>query len=161
MIAHTDYFKVASWNENIIVKVMGYATQNNSLFFRDFVENMLKKGYRKFTVDLSSCKGMDSTFMGVLIGMVENVQLINTNRYHRSLLDGLGISRLLSIVKEPVSLPDLKMVTLQETSYDPNRRLKMICDVHQHLAKLNAQNAQMFGEFLRPFDDEKKYKHNE
>ena len=165
----TNCFKVASWKEIVIIVVEGYATQNNSLLFKDFVDMMLWKGFRKFIVDLHLCKGMDSTFMGVLLSIINfkgknnadgetikpDVILINTNEYHMELLECLGLSKILTIKNEKVELPSLQMKILKEEStYTLERRLKMIHKVHEYLVALNEKNRKQFGEFLELFKQE-------
>ena len=163
-------FDVASWNRSIIIKIEGYATLNNSIFFRDFVEEMLKQGFRDFIIDLSACKGMDSTFMGVIasvanLGVEEKeaapdtkaqtkVTLVNTRPYHQKLLDSLGISCLFCITKQPVQLPTVTMTRLTETKYDPTTRLQVIQQAHKYLASLNQGNTKKFGDFLKLLQQE-------
>lgn len=167
-------FHVASWKNSIVIKVEGFATLNNSLFFHDFVDEMLREGFFDFIIDLSSCKGMDSTFMGVLVGVLNfkktmlrepekydffcdpYVTIVNANTYHHKLLDGLGISQVLSIKTTPVKLPDVEMRTLKEERYDPQKRMKMIQEAHCHLMKLNAKNEKEFGQFLKLLEEELK-----
>ena len=159
-------FHVAAWDSNILIQVEGYATLNNSIFFKEFVEQMLQKGFRDFIVDLSLCQGMDSTFMGVLVGIkfffqdtdqsdcYPRVTLINLTNYHQNLLDTLGISAVLEIKKTPIQLPNIPMTTLQETRPDTKVRLKIIREAHQYLVSLNEKNKKIFTEFLRMLDQE-------
>ena len=93
-------FLTASYQSYILIKVEGWAIQNNSLFFKDFIDKMVAVGFHNFVIDLEDCKGMDSTFMGTLLYIINQtkvganspITLVNTNDEHRELLKNLGIN---------------------------------------------------------------------
>lgn len=160
-------FLVAVWGTKILIQVKGNATLNNSLFFRDFVENMLKEGFQEFIIDLALCKGMDSTFMGVLVGLTKEVKnsthtggtfpqvmLINLKEYHQKLLDNLGISQVLAIHKSPIALPSIPMKTIPEKQYDLQTRVAFIQEAHRSLVSLQSKYQKQFEEFLATLEQE-------
>lgn len=61
-------FLVSAYSDPIIVKVIGKANYLNCNAFRDFIETMLSNGGRRILIDFEECKGMDSTFLGILAG---------------------------------------------------------------------------------------------
>ncbi len=151
-------FQVASWDSAIIIKVRGFATQNNSVFFKDFLDEMQRKKFSKFIVDLSDCKGMDSTFMGVLASLAQPINklaenilippltVVNITSYHRHLFDTLGLLHVIPIGQ--IDLPDISMKELTETRYNPMERIKLIQEAHEYLVSLNENNKKQFGKFL-------------
>lgn len=158
-------FYVASAKLKVFIKVEGYATLNNSFLFKEFVETMLQCGHRDFIIDLSLCKGMDSTFIGILAGIHAffdkanskkhpRVTLINVSTYNQNLLDGLGISQILNIKKDITTIPHIPMKMLQNSSISPNARIKMIQQAHQNLSNLNDTNKQKFADFLAMIEQE-------
>lgn len=163
-------FHVATWESHVLIKVEGYATLNNSLFFKDFAEEMLVQSYRDFIIDLSSCQGMDSTFLGVLVGLlngslttweseaplgeISRVTLVNIHDFHQETLDSLGISKILCIKKTPIALPQIYMKTLKEDRYSPEKRIRMIKESHQALVALDHRNKDRFEAFLQLLESE-------
>lgn len=152
-------FRVAGWNKNIIIVVDGYATQDNSFFFREFVEKMLREGFQNFIIDFSLCKGMDSTFMGVLPGILNfsdktQLTLVNLSPQLKGLLDGLGLSQILTIKKEKMTLPNVPLETLAEFKYSKEARIKMILEAHKKLVAISPENAQKFGDFIELLSEE-------
>ena len=51
------------------VRVEGKGSFLNSGNFKQFVREMVDRGYREFVVDLVDCVMMDSTFMGTMAGL--------------------------------------------------------------------------------------------
>jgi len=90
------------------VRVVGRATFKISEDLRDFGIKVLKEGVKGIIVDLSECLGMDSTFIGVLamIGLSARgnaeVVIVNASDGLKKLLDGIGVSRVLTYAREPV-----------------------------------------------------------
>jgi anti-anti-sigma regulatory factor len=149
-------FYVATWEKKILIQVEGYATRHNSFLFREFIDCSLQDGFTDFVIDLSLCKEMDSTFMGVLVGIVTcnkyekdpSVILINTTDYHRSLLATLGLTEVLCIKKDPVALPSLDLETLQCRGYSFQEQMAMVVQAHKNLAGINSKNEKIFQEFI-------------
>lgn len=55
--------------ERVWISMQGEAIWHNSVVLRDFVHELQAEGVRFFFIDLESCRLMDSTFMGTLIGL--------------------------------------------------------------------------------------------
>jgi anti-anti-sigma regulatory factor len=69
MAANTaPVFLVDVYSDPILVKVRGRASFQNSQLVRDFFQQAIGEGRRRFAVDFAECAGMDSTFLGVLAG---------------------------------------------------------------------------------------------
>ncbi len=54
----------------VIVRVLGMGNMVTAPTLDEFFEHERKSGYRRFIFDMTHCRGMDSTFMGCMVGMV-------------------------------------------------------------------------------------------
>lgn len=133
---------------------------------------MIEKGYRKFVIDLADCELMDSTFMGMLTGIVlnlrehgsESLQVIRANERNASLLSNLGLDQLFIVRKEgdpeTPSFPE-ESALAQVNAPKPSSRetQKDVLEAHQALVEADAENAVRFRdvlEFLQKEDDAQK-----
>src|SRR5436190_21327095 len=55
--------------QNVYVRLEGKGTHLNSQPLREFLYGMMEGGYRQFEIDLANCTYMDSTFLGMLVGV--------------------------------------------------------------------------------------------
>ncbi|WP_372370380.1 STAS domain-containing protein [Candidatus Uabimicrobium sp. HlEnr_7] len=156
-------FFTASYQSHIFIKVEGWAIQNNSLFFKDFVDKMVATGFKDFIVDLENCRGMDSTFMGTLLYIINQVKvssnspitLVNTKEVHRELLQNLGIIHILDIRMQNIALPNNKMQKISlDTSFCAKRHIELVKKAHECLVELNDKNKEEFRDFLEILNQE-------
>ncbi len=156
-----NYYEVARWESGIYIRVHGLANRHNSHLFKDLADTLLQKSYCHFFIDLEHCKGMDSTFMGVLVGIVlygervhgargkTRVMVLNASEHNDRLLASLGLQNIIEIKQEQVSLPEgTAFERLEESEFDPVRRILLIKEAHEHLASIDESNAKIFGPFL-------------
>ena len=61
-------YLVSAYSDPVVVKVNGKANYLNCNAFREFIETVITGGCRKLFIDFVDCKGMDSTFLGILAG---------------------------------------------------------------------------------------------
>ena len=121
--------------------VEGWAVQNNSLFFKNFIDKMIAQGFDDFIIDLLECRGMDSTFMGTLLCIINQVHtkapvtLINVNDNNQKLLDTLGLNNILNISKKSIEIPKSSMFQIPEESdfLFENKFLRLSCKKLEHL----------------------------
>jgi anti-sigma B factor antagonist len=87
------------------VKVVGRGSFQNSGCLQSFYRQLLKDGVNRFVVDLDTCSYLDSTFLGILLGLglqVKNagngvLHILNANTRNLELLRNLGLDRLIHI----------------------------------------------------------------
>jgi anti-sigma B factor antagonist len=87
------------------VKVVGRGSFQNSGCLQSFYRELLKDGVNRFVVDLDACSYLDSTFLGILLGLglqVKNagngvLHILNANTRNLELLRNLGLDRLIHI----------------------------------------------------------------
>lgn len=66
---HRDYLAVARGSDLVVIHVVGSGNMLIAPTLQDFAEQQIKAGFRRFVFDLERCRGLDSTFMGVMVGI--------------------------------------------------------------------------------------------
>jgi anti-sigma B factor antagonist len=87
------------------VKVVGRGSFQNSGCLKAFYQQLLKEGVSRFVVDLDACTYLDSTFLGILLGLGLKLKeagngllhILNANPRNLELLRNLGLDRLIHI----------------------------------------------------------------
>jgi anti-sigma B factor antagonist len=91
------------------IRVVGRGSFQNSGCLKAFYQQLLKEGVRRFVVDLDACTYLDSTFLGILLGLGLKLReagngllhILNANPRNLELLRNLGLDRLISIDGAP------------------------------------------------------------
>ncbi len=135
----------------VVIRVLGRATFKVSRDLREYGVRVIQEDATSVIVDLSECKGMDSTFIGVLamIGLEghDKVELVivNANDAHRRLLESIGVSRLWKFTEEPVPDVDWKSLCVAASGAADIKSLgSTVMDAHQTLMDLDPQNVPKF-----------------
>jgi len=136
---------------------LGLGVASVGIDFWDFAEEMVRQGYDRFIVDLTDCRSMDSTFMGVLVGIAESpevakdagVVVVNPSEHHMKLMEGLGLSKIITIRESPTELPDVEMRRLASFPRSSRERVLRIREVHEKLVALDGCNEPKFRMFLK------------
>ncbi len=155
------HFLLAASGSIIFVRVVGLATMNNSFYLQEVLEDSRGRGFRQFTFDLARCGGFDSTFMGMLLGLAQEmaapsaparsaceVVVVNADSSHRKLLAGVGVDRMVQIHPEAVQFPEVELRRLEDRPDDPKRRIRAIISAHESLVRLGGPNREKFGTLL-------------
>lgn len=99
-------------------------------------------------IDLNPCNYMDSTFMGLLIGIHKyfikrrgkNIEILNPSHACYHLLKGLGIENILPITYDGDPFPgDMKQITKEE-----NSNAEFILNTHENLMQASPENRKKF-----------------
>ena len=64
-----NYVAVARGRDLVVIRVIGRGTMLNAPALQEFAEEQRKAGFIHFLFDFERCVGLDSTFMGVMVGM--------------------------------------------------------------------------------------------
>ncbi len=67
--AGRDYIPVARGSDLVVIRVVGTGNMLVAPGLAEFAEEQRKTGFRRYVFDLERCRGLDSTFMGVMVGM--------------------------------------------------------------------------------------------
>jgi anti-anti-sigma regulatory factor len=149
--------EVARSGSAVYVKVKQLGIASVGLDLWDFAEEMARKGFTKFVIDLSECQSFDSTFMGVLVGVAEGpakqkgggIMVIHPSDHHKKLMGEVGLYKILIIREDEPALPaDLELVPLDSLPRNAKERVALIRDAHVRLCDLDEKNRVKFGAFL-------------
>jgi anti-sigma B factor antagonist len=155
-----------------LVQIAGRANFTSSVDFKSLLDQLLQRGYTCFTLDLTECVLMDSTFLGVLAGfglklnspqtdkIERTIQLYNPNGRISELLENLGVLHLFKVTEGPVVTPDGAPVNDVKSTNASREQVTRTClEAHQTLMEINPGNVSRFKDvtaFLA--DDLKKMK---
>ena len=154
---------LATYDDDVVYcRVVGLGNMNNCAPFQAFSVQLQKQGYREFVLDFSRCEGLDSTFLGILLGIAlgskgrrSNVVVVNASDSICRILSEVGIDRLLQVHKEPTELPKIPLQRLDSLVGGTGGkqrecdRIRMILEAHENLCRIaGANNQDRFGSFL-------------
>ena len=162
MNASSSDIQVGTLAERVFIKIDGKGTHANCQSLREFVFGMIEQGYRDFRLDLRHCTYMDSTFLGMLVGVSLRLKEVDSSRIHilhinernLELLQTLGIEhffRLDSDAAAGAEQPD-RLQLLPEGSQSKLERAETMLDAHETLARVDENNLPRFKdciEFLK------------
>lgn len=148
-------FLVSAYSDPITVRINGKANYLNCNAFREFIEQMLAEGSHHFLVDFENCKGMDSTFLGILAGTALELKkqsppgdlvLCKLSERNHELITNLGLQNLLTISDQdsegdtPTGFDSLKNEEVSQA--------KDVLKAHENLAKADQQNVTKFQDVI-------------
>lgn len=157
MSSAPGFLEVARSGSAVYVRVHKLGIASVSLDLWDFAEEMARKNFSKFIVDLSECQSFDSTFMGVLVSIANGpavrkgggVMVVHPSDHHLKLLEDVGLTKILVVSEEPHPLPDdLELVPLDPLPRTSKERIERIRDAHVRLCEHDERNRAKFGPFL-------------
>ena len=159
-------YEVATSGESIYVRITGLASMNNAATFQDFTHEMVEAGYKRAVLDLRECRGMDSTFLGCVVRLSqeladngvplgESVIIVNADDHCMKVIDSLGLSAFVKVRKSAFRPPDVETKRLDTRAQAPGDRIALIRRAHQELAKIDRRNAERFGAFLAALEGRK------
>ncbi|HEV3270836.1 MAG TPA: STAS domain-containing protein [Candidatus Methylacidiphilales bacterium] len=151
------------------IKVVGRGSFQNSGCLKAFYQQLLKEGVSRFVVDLDACTYLDSTFLGILLGLGLKLKeagngllhILNANPRNMELLKNLGLDRLIHIqgnhdpAMSPNRLNGVSSEQLQEMPCPVPTRAEAaptILEAHENLMEFDPRNIPKFKdvvEFLR------------
>jgi anti-anti-sigma regulatory factor len=145
------------------VKVVGRGSFQNSSCLKAFYQQLLKEGVARFVVDLGACTYLDSTFLGILLGLglklkeagEGRLHILNASSRNLELLRNLGLDRLISVDPQHVDLNGVTEKPLEEVACPVPTRAEAaptILEAHTTLMEFDARNVPKFKdvvEFLR------------
>lgn len=94
-----NHLQVARGTDLIVVRVVGTGNMVTAPILTDFVERELEAGFRRFVFDLTHCRGLDSTFMGCMVGLHNNIRGDESSQQNDAVEESAA-----SPVPEPVAL---------------------------------------------------------
>ena len=157
----TSSVLVGCVERTVWVKVEGRGTFQNSAGLKEFVKQMIQRGFREFVVDLSDCEQMDSTFMGTLAGVAlrlremgqGHLRAVNVNDRNADLLASLGLDQLFAVEPAAEGMagdgPDeseLREAVPSKVGVESQK--KVVLEAHEALVLAEAANEVKFKDVL-------------
>ncbi len=169
-----DSLLVAIVPPRAFVRVQGRGSFQVSPALKKFSVSAIRHGCRIMVIDLEQCLGMDSTFMGVLAGIALRLRkqdnsgdlvLINMDAKNISLLETLGLSKVVHIIKDPLSDVQRRCLGLWPADSQTMDRLetggesrdsaaRTMLKAHQDLIRVDPDNQPRFENVLTYLQEE-------
>lgn len=155
---------VADLGERAVIRITGRANCLSSVPFKRVINGLIERGRGVFTLDLSDCQLMDSTFLGVLVGLNRTlrqyepdggVSLYRPTEQVRVLLDNLGILELFSTAESLDQAEAAEPVEADEAP-DKTEFTRSSLEAHRTLIDANPENEAKFKEVTRFLEEELK-----
>jgi anti-sigma B factor antagonist len=148
-------YLVARHGQVLYVRAVGLANMKNAPVLDAFLNTECDALVHTVCIDLSACTGMDSTFMGLLVGSSQRVRphggklvVVNPTDNNLRLLRLLGLADVLPVLLG-CELPVLEFVTIScAPNISPRERMQLVQRAHQHLITLNDTNKAKFTAFM-------------
>ena len=155
---------VADLGKRAVVRISGRANCLSSVPFKRVINGLVERGREAFTLDLSDCQLMDSTFLGVLVGLNRTLgqadpaggfSLYQPTEPVRVLLDNLGILELFGTA-ESLGQAEAAESVEQVAALDKTDLTRTSLEAHQTLIDANPENAVKFKEVTRFLEEDLK-----
>ena len=159
-----NVLEVARQGATAYLRVLGRATFTVGPVLKQFGTAAIEEGCTRMVLDVSACKGMDSTFMGVLAGMATRLTrqtggtmlILNVSDKLFEVLSTLGLNQLmecrrLGATPEPLLGPPLSAQALNPisaVSADLPTTQHVMLEAHTDLAAVSAENQLRFKDVL-------------
>jgi anti-anti-sigma factor len=146
-------FLVSAYSDPIVVQVNGKANYLNCNAFREFIEKVIAGGSRKLFIDFENCKGMDSTFLGILAGTAIQLRKLtpagelivgNLSERNYELICNLGLQNLLTISKDQAAASKTFDALKNQEVSDAKNILK----AHENLTDADQGNVDKFQDVI-------------
>lgn len=150
----TSYL-VARLGATVYIRSVGLANMKSAPMLDAFLQAEIEQKALVVCVDLSACSGMDSTFMGILVGFSQvlgkdggRLVVVNPTEQNLKLLNMLGVSAVLPVVAQtdPVELDFVHLPA--GPTLNPLQRIELVRRAHHNLVALNEGNQGKFSAFL-------------
>ena len=148
-----DSLEVAIQGTDAFIRVSGRGSFKGGPALKQFGTAAVDRGCRRLMVDLRSCVGMDSTFMGVLAGLAlaarrqgGSLVLRAVSDKNANLIRTLGLSHLVSI--ETAAGPEAPTGNRLDTATDKRTLAETMVTAHEILVEVSADNLPKFKDVL-------------
>jgi anti-anti-sigma factor len=147
---------VAVVEHTAFIKVPGRANYASSIDLKTVVTELRQRGFSEFILDLHDCMTMDSTFLGVLAGLVlrnnqpepdaPSIELLNPNDRVLDLIENLGVLSMFKVRNEEVP-STLRFEATNDHPAPTKEEVTRNClEAHRTLMQVNPANVPKFKE---------------
>ena len=142
----TTQLQVAVTDAVACVRVEGPANFAVSVDFKSVVTQCCEAGGRVLLLDLAACPNMDSTFLGILVGLtgkLDRIELLNPCERVTDLLENLGVLDLMS-VGQGANPFDNRLEAVGSTKTGKRALTEASLEAHKLLMEVNPDNVPKF-----------------
>jgi anti-sigma B factor antagonist len=94
-----------------VIKIMGVGNFQQAIVFKSTYTDLLTDGVKDFVLDLSECEQLDSTFLGIILGLALKVRQMGTGVVHvihanemiKGLFRGTGLDQIFDMTNPKTS----------------------------------------------------------
>lgn len=139
--------------DTVFTKVNGRASYLNCAPLKEFLYAQVAAGRRCFAIDFAGCSSMDSTFLGILVGVALQLRkidppgsmaLLQLGERNLDVVRNLGIHRLMSVDNIDTAIDFTSAQAIESNGDLVLADEELIRDAHKRLSELNENNARMF-----------------
>jgi len=159
-----DHVFVAISGSNAIVRVEGRGSFKTSAALKQFGDTVILKRLPLMVIDMNTCIGMDSTFMGVLAGIASRMRgvdgriaLVNCTQRTYGLIGTLGLDQLIASYLAGSTPPDLAVVlqgrapgeALASVSCKDPETMRTMIQAHETIVDLAPETLPQFKDVIQ------------
>ncbi len=136
------------------IKSIGHMTANLSFPIREYLYHLIDNSNNSMEIyiDLSETGYMDSTFMGLLVGVEKktskkfntHLSIVNASPKAIEYLENLHLNKLLRMYKMEIPVDVIFCVFNDEFKVSERNKTQIIFDAHQALSEICAENESEF-----------------
>ena len=148
--------QVATIDGVACVKVVGAANFSMGVDFKVVTEQCCEEGNRALLLDLSGCPNMDSTFLGILMGMtgrLDRIELLNPCERVVDLLENLGVLDLVS-VSHGANPFDGQLEDTESADAGKRELAEASLEAHRTLMGINTKNVPRFKDVTKFLEED-------
>ena len=156
--------EVARQGATAYLRVLGRATFTAGPVLKQFGTVAIAEGCTRMVLDVASCEGMDSTFMGVLAGMATRLArqtggkmlMLNVSDKLFEILSTLGLDQLMEcrrlgalpepLVEPPLTIQAMRPIAAAAANLQTTQHVML--EAHTTLAAVSAENQLRFKDVL-------------
>lgn len=145
MKENSQKIKVAQKGETVFIKICSSGTVDNSFQLKEFLRHLMAKGFKDFVLCLEDCPYMDSTFLGVIVGislrLKENfgskLKLTGINKYNLNLIKALEVIHLFDASPKKTSFTAKRKTLEKKKDVSILQKAQHIKKAHYNLMKVS------------------------
>ena len=138
------------------VRVDGPANFAVGVDFRSVAIQCCEQGGRVLLIDLAACPNMDSTFLGILVGLtgkLDRIELLNPCERVTDLLENLGVLDLMTVGQGPNPFFD-RLEAADSAKADKRALTEASLEAHKLLMEVNPENVPKFKDVARFLEED-------
>lgn len=161
-------YLVDPYSDPVLIRIKGRASLHNSQLIKDFFQQSIQEGKRRFVIDFRNCTGMDSTFLGVLAGTAIDLRktsppgslvFCRLGTRNLELIRNLGLHRLATVdtvtsEADPAAAKGKAEKPLEGPKMTEIAQAHLCLDAHESLVEADKDNIGKFQDVISLLKDQ-------